>query len=93
MRFRMAVLILAIFCVGTAELAPSGMLGDLSRDLSVTVPTAGLLVTVYALTVVVGGPIVTALSPGSAASTCWWRCCWSPSPATSSPAWRPTSVS
>ncbi|MEY9947535.1 DHA1 family inner membrane transport protein [Kitasatospora sp. GAS1066B] len=63
MRFRMAVLILAIFCVGTAELAPSGMLGDLSRDLSVTVPTAGLLVTVYALTVVVGGPIVTALSP------------------------------
>ncbi|MFK0120341.1 MFS transporter [Streptomyces sp. NPDC090994] len=56
----MAVLILAIFCVGTAELAPSGMLGDLSRDLSVTIPTAGLLVTVYALTVVVGGPLVTA---------------------------------
>lgn len=60
MRSRMAVLILAIFCVGTAELAPSGMLGDLSRDLSVTIPTAGLLVTVYALTVVVGGPLVTA---------------------------------
>ncbi|MFJ8403943.1 MFS transporter [Streptomyces microflavus] len=58
----MAVLILAIFCVGTAELAPSGMLGDLSRDLSVTVPTAGLLVTVYALTVVIGGPLVTAVS-------------------------------
>ncbi|MFF2863697.1 MFS transporter [Streptomyces rubiginosohelvolus] len=56
----MAALILAIFCVGTAELAPSGMLGDLSRDLSVTIPTAGLLVTVYALTVVVGGPLVTA---------------------------------
>ncbi|WP_030158150.1 MFS transporter [Streptomyces sp. NRRL S-244] len=58
----MAVLILAIFCVGTAELAPSGMLGDLAADLSVTIPTAGLLVTVYALTVVVGGPIVTAVS-------------------------------
>lgn len=62
MRSRMAVLILAIFCVGTAELSPSGMLGELSRDLSVTIPTAGLLVTVYALTVVVGGPIVTAIS-------------------------------
>lgn len=62
MRSRMAVLILAIFCVGTAELAPSGMLGDLAADLSVTIPTAGLLVTVYALTVVVGGPIVTAVS-------------------------------
>jgi len=61
-RSRLAVLILAIFCVGTAELAPSGMLGDLSRDLSVTIPTAGLLVTVYGLTVMVGGPIVTAVS-------------------------------
>jgi DHA1 family inner membrane transport protein len=62
MHVRMAVLILAIFCVGTAELSPSGMLGELSRDLSVTIPTAGLLVTVYALTVVVGGPIVTAVT-------------------------------
>ncbi len=62
MRSRLAVLILAIFCVGTAELAPSGMLGDLSHDLSVTIPTAGLLVTVYALTVVIAGPLVTAAS-------------------------------
>ncbi|SEO17575.1 MFS transporter, DHA1 family, inner membrane transport protein [Cryobacterium luteum] len=62
MYFRMAVLILGIFCVGTAELSPSGMLGELSRDLSVTIPTAGLMVTVYALTVVVGGPIVTAVT-------------------------------
>lgn len=56
------MLVLGIFCVGTAELSPSGMLGELSRDLSVTIPTAGLLVTVYALTVVVGGPIVTAVT-------------------------------
>lgn len=62
MHLRMAVLILGIFCVGTAELSPSGMLGELSRDLSVTIPTAGLLVTVYALTVVIGGPIVTAIT-------------------------------
>lgn len=58
--FRKAVLILGIFCVGTSELSPSGMLGELSRDLSVSIPTTGLLVTVYALTVVLGGPIVTA---------------------------------
>lgn len=62
MRFRMSVLILGIFCVGTAELSPSGMLGELSQDLTVTIPTAGLLVTVYALTVVFGGPIVTAVT-------------------------------
>jgi DHA1 family inner membrane transport protein len=59
---RMTVLILAIFCVGTAELSPSGMLGELSRDMSVTIPTAGLLVTVYALTVVFGGPVITAVT-------------------------------
>lgn len=59
---RMAVLILGIFCVGTAELSPSGMLGELSRDLSITVPTAGMLVTVYALTVIAGGPFVTAIT-------------------------------
>lgn len=62
MYLRMAVLILSIFCVGTAELAPSGMLAELSRDLSVTIPTACLLVTVYALTVVFGGPVVTAVT-------------------------------
>ncbi len=62
MQSRMAVLILAIFCVGAAELAPSGLLSALSDDLSVTIPTAGLLVTVYALTVVVGGPVVTTIT-------------------------------
>ncbi|MEU9167309.1 MFS transporter [Streptomyces sp. NPDC048420] len=62
MPFRLAALILAIFCVGTAELSPSGMLDDLSADLAVSIATAGLLVTAYALTMVVGGPAVTALT-------------------------------
>ncbi|MFF4032917.1 MFS transporter [Streptomyces sviceus] len=62
MPFRLAALILAIFCVGTAELSPSGMLDDLSADLAVSIATAGLLVTAYALMMVVGGPAVTALT-------------------------------
>ncbi|MEV7203825.1 MFS transporter [Streptomyces griseoluteus] len=62
MSFRLIALILAIFCVGTAELSPSGMLDDLSSDLTVSLATAGLLVTVYALTMVVGGPLVTTLT-------------------------------
>lgn len=37
---RMAALILGIFCVSTAELSPSGMLGEFSRDLSVTIPAS-----------------------------------------------------
>ncbi|MCT1367234.1 MFS transporter [uncultured Kocuria sp.] len=62
MYFRMTALILGVFCVGTAELSPSGMLSELSHSLSVDIPTAGLLVTAYALTVVIGGPIVTAIT-------------------------------
>lgn len=57
MNFRMVVLILVIFCVGTSELSPSGRLGEVARDSSVTILTAGLLVRVHALSVAVDGPI------------------------------------
>jgi DHA1 family inner membrane transport protein len=62
MPLRIAALILAVFCVGTAELSPSGMLDQLSADLSVSIARAGLLVTFYALTMVVGGPFITSLT-------------------------------
>ncbi|MEU9706110.1 MFS transporter [Streptomyces sp. NPDC047981] len=62
MPIRLVSLILAIFCVGTAELVPSGMLHELSDDLAVSISTAGLLVAVYALTMAFGGPLVTLLT-------------------------------
>jgi len=49
---------LAAFCIGTTEFIISGILLPVSRDLLVSVPTAGLLVTGYAAGVAVGGPIL-----------------------------------
>jgi MFS transporter, DHA1 family, inner membrane transport protein len=53
------VLGLAAFAVGTAEFIISGILPPLAFSLDVTIPTAGLLVTAYALGVAIGGPILT----------------------------------
>jgi DHA1 family inner membrane transport protein len=51
-------LALAAFSIGTTEFIISGLLLPISRDLAVTIPTAGLLVTGYAAGVAVGGPIL-----------------------------------
>ncbi|MET9953726.1 Cmx/CmrA family chloramphenicol efflux MFS transporter [Streptomyces sp. NPDC006339] len=53
------VLGLSVFCIGTTEFMISGLLPELSRDLSVSVPTVGWLISGYALGVVVGGPALT----------------------------------
>lgn len=55
-------LALAAFAIGTAEFVISGILPPLAGDLEVTIPTAGLLVTAYALSVAIGGPILTVLA-------------------------------
>ena len=51
-------LALASFAIGTSEFIIMGLLPDLSRDLHVSIPSAGLLVTGYAMGVVIGAPIV-----------------------------------
>ena len=51
-------LALAAFSIGTAEFIIAGLLPDLSSDLAVSIPTAGLLVTAYAVAVAIGGPIL-----------------------------------
>ncbi|MFG2848395.1 MFS transporter [Kitasatospora sp. NPDC048296] len=55
-------LMLGVFCVGTAEVVIAGILPEMSTDLHVSIPTAGLLVTGYALGVTIGGPIITLLT-------------------------------
>jgi DHA1 family inner membrane transport protein len=47
------------FGIGTTEFAPMGLLPVIASGLRVSVPTAGLLVTGYALGVVAGAPLVT----------------------------------
>ncbi|MEV7344524.1 MFS transporter [Streptomyces sp. NPDC093544] len=55
-------LMLGVFCVGTAEVVIAGILPEMSADLNVSIPMAGLLVTGYALGVTIGGPIITMLT-------------------------------
>jgi DHA1 family inner membrane transport protein len=54
-------LALTAFAIGTTEFIISGILPALSADLAVDIPTAGLLVTGYALGVAIGGPIIAVL--------------------------------
>lgn len=51
-------LALTAFAIGTTEFIISGILPALSEDLGVGIPTAGLLVTGYAVGVAIGGPIM-----------------------------------
>ncbi len=52
-------MLLGVFGVGTLEYLIAGVLPQIASDVAVSEATAGLLVTVYALTVVVGGPALT----------------------------------
>ena len=59
----LALLALAIgaFGIGTTEFVIIGLLPEVSADYGVSIPTAGLLVTGYALGVVLGAPLMTVL--------------------------------
>ncbi|MDN3558075.1 MFS transporter [Halomonas maura] len=50
------------FGIGVTEFVIMGILLELSLDLGVTIPTAGLLISGYALGVVVGAPLMTVLT-------------------------------
>ncbi len=51
-------LAISAFAIGTTEFVIMGLLPDVARDLSVSIPSAGLLVTGYALGVAVGAPLL-----------------------------------
>ena len=53
------VLFLGAFCVGTTEFVIAGLLPEISLDLNISIPTAGYLITAYALGVAIGGPVLT----------------------------------
>jgi DHA1 family inner membrane transport protein len=52
-------LTLGAFAIGTTEFVPVGLLPEIAADLHVSIPAAGFLVTGYALSVAIGGPIFT----------------------------------
>ena len=61
----------AAFAIGTAEFVIAGILPAVAGDLGISIPTAGLLVSIYAL----GWPWVArcwrSLPAASRASACW----------------------
>ncbi len=52
-------LALGAFGIGVTEFSPMGMLSIIADDLSISIPTAGMLISAYAFGVVVGAPIMT----------------------------------
>ncbi|GAB3397270.1 MFS transporter [Amycolatopsis echigonensis] len=52
-------LLLVVFSLTTGEFVIAGILPDVAAGLSVSVASAGLLVTAYAIGMIVGGPLVT----------------------------------
>ena len=57
-------LTISAFAIGTTEFVIMGLLPLVATDLGVSIPAAGMLVTGYALGVVVGAPILTILTSG-----------------------------
>src|ERR1700686_15385 len=57
-RLPLLALALASFGIGTTEFVIMGLLPDVAANLGVTIPTAGLLVTAYALSVAFGSPFL-----------------------------------
>ncbi|TYC07348.1 MFS transporter [Actinomadura syzygii] len=58
----LATLFLGMFVLGSGELLVVGVLDRIAADFHVTIPETGTLVTVYALGLAIGGPILTALT-------------------------------
>jgi DHA1 family inner membrane transport protein len=57
-------LAIAAFGIGTTEFVIMGLLPNVARDLSVSIPAAGMLVSGYALGVTIGAPIVAIATSG-----------------------------
>jgi DHA1 family inner membrane transport protein len=62
-------LALAAFAIGTTEFVIMGLLPDVAADLRVSIPSAGLLVSGYALGVAVGAPLLALLTAKMARKT------------------------
>ncbi|WP_121832603.1 MFS transporter [Streptomyces sp. S1] len=61
MPLALLALTIGAFGIGTTEFVIMGLLPGIAADYGVSIPTAGLLVTGYALGVVVGAPLLTVL--------------------------------
>lgn len=52
------ILGLAVFALGTSEFMLSGLLPDIADDMNVSIPRAGLLISAFAIGMVIGAPLL-----------------------------------
>ncbi|MCG9510729.1 MFS transporter [Acinetobacter pittii] len=57
--FSLLALAIGAFAIGTTEFSPMGLLPNIAHDLGISIPTAGMLITGYALGVMLGAPFMT----------------------------------
>ncbi|WP_255991953.1 MFS transporter [Chitinolyticbacter albus] len=62
MPLALLALTISAFAIGTTEFVIVGLIPTIAADLGVSVPSAGLLVSLYALGVAIGAPVLTALT-------------------------------
>jgi DHA1 family inner membrane transport protein len=62
MPIALLALTLSAFAIGTTEFVIVGLLPTVAADLHITLPSAGLLISLYALGVAIGAPVLTALT-------------------------------
>ncbi|WP_316779424.1 MFS transporter [Pedobacter antarcticus] len=55
-------LTISAFAIGTTEFVIVGLLPTVAKDLQISIPSAGLLVSLYAIGVAIGAPVLTALT-------------------------------
>ncbi|PEL30508.1 MFS sugar transporter [Bacillus toyonensis] len=67
--FALLALAISAFGIGTTEFISVGLLPSISKDLNVSVTTAGLTVSLYALGAAVGAPVLTALTASMSRKT------------------------
>ena len=53
-----AVLALSIFVLGTSEFMITGLLPEMARDLAVSIPATGYLISAFAIGMIVGAPLM-----------------------------------
>ncbi|GKX58822.1 MFS transporter [Leminorella grimontii] len=62
MPLALLALTIGAFAIGTTEFVIVGLVPTIAEQLSISLPSAGLLVSIYALGVAVGAPVLTALT-------------------------------
>jgi len=62
MPLALLALTISAFAIGTTEFVLVGLIPTIAEQLAISVPSAGLLISIYALGVAIGAPVLTALT-------------------------------